>query len=54
MAFKRALWHSGLTYKLTCNKCQTVIQYTDDKLDFRPWYARLCVLSQVPHTASSQ
>ena len=39
MAFKRALWHSGLTYKLTCNKCQTVIQYTDDKLDFRPWYA---------------
>jgi|GEM_PF-930161 len=39
MAFKRALWHSGLTYKQTCNKCQTVIQYTDDKLDFRPWYA---------------
>ena len=39
MAFKRALWHSGLTYKLTCNKCQTVIQYTDEKLDFRPWYA---------------
>lgn len=39
MAFKRALWHSGLTYKQTCNKCQTVIQYTDEKLDFRPWYA---------------
>ena len=39
MAFKRALRHSGLTYKQTCNKCQTVIQYTDEKLDFRPWYA---------------
>ena len=39
MAFQRALWHSGLTYKITCNKCHTVIQYTNDKLDFRPWYA---------------
>lgn len=39
MAFQRALWHSGLTYKITCNKCHTVIQYADDKLDFRPWYA---------------
>ena len=39
MAFKRALWHSGLTYKQTCPKCHTVIQYQDDKLDFRPWYA---------------
>ena len=39
MAFQRALWHSGLTYKQTCPKCHTVIQYMDDKLDFRPWYA---------------
>ena len=39
MAFQRALWHSGLTYKQTCPKCHTVIQYQDDKLDFRPWYA---------------
>ena len=39
MAFQRALWHSGLTYKQTCSKCHTVIQYTDDQLDFRPWYA---------------
>lgn len=39
MAFQRALWHSGLTYRQTCPKCHTVIQYQDDKLDFRPWYA---------------
>ena len=39
MAFQRALWHSGLTYKQTCPKCHTVIQYTDEQLDFRPWYA---------------
>lgn len=39
MAFKRAFWHSGLTYRQTCPKCHTVIQYQDDKLDFRPWYA---------------
>ena len=39
MAFQRALWHSGLTYKQTCNKCYTVNMYTDEKLDFRPWYA---------------
>ena len=39
MAFQRALWHSGLTYKQTCNKCFTVNIYTDEKLDFRPWYA---------------
>ena len=38
MAFQRALWHSGLTYKQTCPKCHTVIQYTDEQLDFRPWY----------------
>ena len=39
MAFQRALWHSGLTYKQTCPKCHTVLVYQDDKLDFRPWYA---------------
>ena len=39
MAFKRALWHSGLTYKQTCEKCSTTVQYTDELLDFRPWYA---------------
>lgn len=38
MAFKRALWHSGLTYQQTCHECKTVIQYTDEKLDFRPWF----------------
>ncbi len=38
MAFKRALWKSGLTYEQTCEHCRTVIRYTDDRLDFRPWY----------------
>ena len=37
-AFKRANWHSGLTYKQTCPVCNTTITYQDDKLDFRPWY----------------
>lgn len=37
--FKRAEWKSGLTYRQTCSKCKTVINYTDDILDFRPWYA---------------
>ena len=39
MGFKRAQWHSGLTYRQTCSECNTVIEYKDDKLDFRPWYA---------------
>ena len=39
MAFKRAEWHSGLTYQQTCPQCKTTVQYKDDKLDFRPWYA---------------
>ncbi len=38
MAFKRALWHSGLTYEQTCEQCQTVVRYVDNQLDFRPWY----------------
>ena len=39
MGFKRAEWHSGLTYKQTCETCKSVVQYTDYSLDFRPWYA---------------
>ena len=39
MGFKRAEWHSGLTYRQTCDQCHTVITYKDDVLDFRPWYA---------------
>lgn len=39
MAFQRAQWHSGLTYRQTCRSCQNVVTYQDDKLDFRPWYA---------------
>ena len=39
MGYKRAEWHSGLTYQQTCEECKTVLQYTDYSLDFRPWYA---------------
>jgi predicted amidophosphoribosyltransferase len=39
MAFKRALWHSGLKYRQTCKTCNTLIEYDDTQLDFRPWYA---------------
>ncbi len=39
MAFKRALWHSGLTYKRECDACRAIVQYTDHSLDFRPWFA---------------
>jgi predicted amidophosphoribosyltransferase len=39
MGYKRALWHSGLTYQQTCEVCHTVVRYKDDKLGFRPWYA---------------
>ena len=39
MAFKRAEWHSGLTYRQTCENCNTIVEYTDYHLDFRPWYA---------------
>ena len=39
MGYKRADWHSGLTYRQTCESCQTVVEYMDDKLGFRPWYA---------------
>lgn len=37
--FKRAEWHSGLTYRVTCPDCKTVMEYTDEILDFRPWFA---------------
>lgn len=36
--FKRAEWHSGLTYRQTCRECNEVVVYTDHKLGFRPWY----------------
>lgn len=36
--FKRANWHSGLTYKQTCPSCKTEVEYTDEKLGFRPWF----------------
>ncbi len=39
MAYKRATWHSGLTYQVTCGGCNTVMRYTDYSLDFRPWFA---------------
>ena len=38
MAFKRALWHSGLTYQQTCRTCREVVTYMDNALDFRPWF----------------
>ena len=38
MAFQRALWRSGLTYRRTCDTCRAVVMYMDDKLDFRPWF----------------
>ncbi len=39
MAYKRAQWHSGLTYQQTCSGCQALVRYTDASLDFRPWFA---------------
>ena len=39
MGFQRATWHSGYTYRQTCDQCNTVVQYMDDVLDFRPWFA---------------
>lgn len=38
MAFKRALWHSGLTYQQQCRTCRIMVKYNDFSLDFRPWY----------------
>lgn len=39
MGFKRAQWHSGLTYRQNCHTCGIEVVYMDDKLDFRPWFA---------------
>ena len=39
MGYKRAEWHSGLTYKQTCRECGTTFEYNDWSLDFRPWFA---------------
>ena len=38
MGYKRANWHSGLTYVQTCEECKHIVQYTDFQLGFRPWY----------------
>ena len=38
MAFKRAQWHSGLTYQQICRTCGNAVRYTDYNLDYRPWY----------------
>ena len=49
--FKRANWHSGLTYVQTCGQCKTQVKYTDKVLDFRPWYADgfvYCPICQTP------
>ena len=37
--FKRANWHSGLTYRHVCENCKAEIKYTDYDLDYRPWFA---------------
>lgn len=39
MGYSRAGWRSGLTYRQTCETCNTTVTYTDDKLGFRPWFA---------------
>ena len=39
MGYQRANWHSGLTYRQTCEQCKTTVQYQDYQLGFRPWYA---------------
>ena len=38
MGYQRAKWRSGLTYRQTCELCNTTVQYQDDKLGFRPWF----------------
>ena len=38
MAFKRAIWHSGLTYRQTCPCCNSVVEYTDYNLRYRLWF----------------
>ena len=38
-SYKRANWHSGLTYQRQCDQCKTIVRYRDYSLDYRPWYA---------------
>ena len=38
MAFKRAVWTSGYTYKRKCEYCGTQFSYSDRHLGFRSWY----------------
>ncbi|MBQ5761695.1 MAG: zinc ribbon domain-containing protein [Clostridia bacterium] len=38
MSYKRAEWHSGLTYRRPCGGCGCIVQYQDTSLDFRPWF----------------
>ena len=38
MGKNRADWHSGLTYEQTCQTCGTVVQYTDESLEFCDWF----------------
>lgn len=43
MSYKRAEWHSGLTYIQTCHCCGIAVQYQDTHLDYRPWFIVLSV-----------
>ena len=36
--FKRANWHSGLTYTQQCKTCRTRVIYTDYDLGYRAWF----------------
>ena len=38
MSYKRADWHSGLTYMQSCRCCGCLVQYQDTSLDYRPWF----------------
>ena len=38
MGFKRAQWHSGLTYHQTCENCKNEMYYMDNSLGFRAWF----------------
>lgn len=38
MGYKRAQWHSGLTYRQVCVNCRNEMYYTDDSLGFRAWF----------------
>ena len=38
MGYQRAQWKSGLTYQQICETCRNAVRYTDESLDFRPWY----------------